>query len=63
MTFSQDLTNRDIVRDRAIKVLGTAERADNWLNSVSRMLGGKPAEMADSDSGMLRVLHHLHVCH
>lgn len=61
MIFSQEMTNRDIVRERAIKVLGTAEQADHWLNSVSRMLGGKPADMADSDSGMLRVLHYLHV--
>ncbi len=48
------------IRDRAIEVLGSAERADEWLNTESGTLHGKPGDLIRSAKGRDKVLLHLH---
>jgi uncharacterized protein (DUF2384 family) len=55
-----DIIDYWMVRERAIEVLGSAGQAEEWMNSESRTLGGKPAQLARTEEGARKVLLHLH---
>lgn len=50
----------DEALDRAIEVLGTKERAVEWLEKMSASLGASPRNLLDSKDGLDRVLRHIH---
>ena len=47
------------VYDRAVEVLGTKAKASDWLETMSRTLGGKPCDLLATEEGRERVLRHL----
>ncbi|MBY6262707.1 DUF2384 domain-containing protein [Azospirillum sp. 412522] len=47
----------DMVFDRAVEVLGTAERAAEWMGCKDSGLGFKPDDLVKTDEGTARVLH------
>ncbi|WP_042444323.1 antitoxin Xre/MbcA/ParS toxin-binding domain-containing protein [Azospirillum sp. B510] len=47
----------EMVFDRAVEVLGTAERAVEWMGCKDSLLGGKPGELVKTGDGMAQVLH------
>ncbi|WP_042704072.1 antitoxin Xre/MbcA/ParS toxin-binding domain-containing protein [Azospirillum sp. B506] len=51
------VVNGDMVFDRAVEVLGTAERAAEWMGCKDSQLGVKPDELVKTDDGMAQVLH------
>ena len=53
------MTNIDIILDRATEILGTPERAADWIEKVSATLGGSPRELAETNEGTDQVLLHL----
>ncbi len=50
----------DDALDRATEVLGTKERAEEWLDKMSDSLGSSPRKLLDSKEGFDRVLRHIH---
>lgn len=60
-------TNKEIVVesnilkivDKAVDVLGTHERAIDWMDHMSRTLGDTPRNLAVSDEGTAAVMLHL----
>lgn len=49
--------NGDMVFERAVEVLGTAERAAEWMGCKDSLLGVKPDDLVKTDDGMTQVLH------
>ena len=47
------------VIDRTIEVMGTVDRANDWLDHVSATLGGTPRSVMETQEGADRVLLHL----
>jgi uncharacterized protein (DUF2384 family) len=47
------------VLDKAADVLGTRERAEEWIEKRSATLGATPRELADTEDGTRQVLLHL----
>lgn len=45
---------------RAIEVLGTRERAEDWLEKMSAELGSAPKDLLSTKEGYQQVLRHLH---
>lgn len=54
------MLNSDTVHERAVEVLGSKERAVEWLETASRTLGGRPIDLLGSEEGCSKVMHHLH---
>ena len=54
MSFYSDCLNR------AIDVLGTQDRAEDWLEKMSAELGAAPKQFLDTQAGYERVLRHIH---
>ncbi len=54
------MSNYDIALDRATEVLGTRERAEDWLEKMSGTLGNSPKDLLSDDQGLNRVLRHIH---
>jgi uncharacterized protein (DUF2384 family) len=52
-------SNLQKIRDKATDVLGSEERADDWIDHNSATLGGSPRSLSDTNEGTLRVLLHL----
>ena len=50
----------DDALDRAMEVLGTKGRAEEWLDKMSESLGVSPRKLLDSKEGFNRVLRHIH---
>ena len=50
----------DDALDRAMEVLGTKGRAEEWLDKMSASLGVSPRKLLDSKEGFNRVLRHIH---
>lgn len=48
------------VLDRAIEVLGTKERAVEWLEKMSATLKATPKDLCATRAGANQVLRHLH---
>ena len=53
------IDNYEIALERAIEVLGTKERAEEWLEKVSGTLCGSPKEILQNQEGLNRVLRHI----
>lgn len=50
----------DVALIRATEVLGTKERAEEWLSKMSGTLGASPKELLETQDGFERVLRHIH---
>lgn len=59
MTIANDILHGATVFDRAVEVWGTPERAAEWLECPDSTLAAKPADLAESEDGLIRVLHQL----
>lgn len=57
MVGANAMVDGDMVFDRAVEVLGTAERATEWMGCKESLLGAKPGELVETDGGAARVLH------
>lgn len=44
---------------RAVEVLGSEDRAEEWLDKMSATLGSPPKELCETRQGCDRVLRHL----
>ena len=53
------VTNVETILAKAEDVLGSAERANEWVEKTSATLGGKPVDLAITDEGTKAVLLHL----
>lgn len=53
------MTNLETILDRATDVLGTRDRADDWVDKQSATLGSSPRALSESDEGTKSVLLHL----
>lgn len=51
------VVNGDMVFERAVEVLGTAERAAEWMGCKDSRLGVRPDDLVKTDDGMAQVLH------
>lgn len=51
--------NYEIALKRATDVLGSKERAEEWLEKVSGTLSGSPKEILQKKEGLERVLRHI----
>ena len=50
----------DAALDLAIDVLGTKERAAEWLEKMSASLGSAPKDLLATQEGFERVRRHIH---
>ena len=53
------MSNYDVALDRAVEVLGDKERAVEWLDKMSKTLGGSPNELLSDTEGLNKVLRHI----
>lgn len=53
------VTNVETILTKAEDVLGSADRAKEWIEKTSATLGGKPIDLAITDEGTQKVLLHL----
>ena len=53
------MTNLEKVIERATEVLGSEEKALEWIEHMSGTLGDKPAVLVETDEDTDRVLFHL----
>ncbi len=53
------MTNLETIMERATEILGSEERAKDWVEKVSGTLGASPLELSESEEGTDRVLLHL----
>lgn len=51
--------NLQSIIDKAIDVLGTKDRALDWIDHTSATLGGTPRVLSSTDEGTKKVLIHL----
>jgi uncharacterized protein (DUF2384 family) len=51
--------NLQKIYDKAVDVLGSEERATDWIDHISGTLGGTPRALSETDEGTNRVLLHL----
>lgn len=51
--------NLQTIYDKAVDILGTEERATDWIDHVSATLGGTPRALSETDEGTKLVLIHL----
>lgn len=51
--------NLEQIIDKATDVLGSRERAEEWIEKSSATLGGRPRDLAATDEGTKAVLLHL----
>lgn len=51
--------NLQSIIDKATDVLGTLERAMDWIDHASATLGGTPRALSSTDEGTRKVLIHL----
>ncbi|AWB09200.1 hypothetical protein A6A40_30055 (plasmid) [Azospirillum humicireducens] len=51
------VANGEMVFERAVEVLGTAERAAEWMGCKDSQLGVKPDDLVKTDDGTAQVLH------
>jgi uncharacterized protein (DUF2384 family) len=47
------------IHEKAADVLGSKEKADDWIDHASATLGGTPRRLSESEEGTNRVLIHL----
>jgi uncharacterized protein (DUF2384 family) len=47
------------IRAKAALVLGSQDRAEEWMDHTSATLGGKPRDLAHTPDGTIAVLLHL----
>jgi uncharacterized protein (DUF2384 family) len=47
------------VRERAIDIFGTEQKADDWMTQTSATLEAAPADLVVTNEGAEKVLHHL----
>ena len=53
------MNNLETVIDRATEVLGSEDKAKDWVEKMSNTLGDKPMNLLDTSEGLARVLLHL----
>lgn len=51
--------NLQKIHEKAIDVLGSQERATDWIDHTSATLGGTPRSLSESNEGTRKVLIHL----
>lgn len=51
--------NLQKIHDKAVDVLGSNERATDWIDHNSATLGGTPRVLSETDEGTNQVLLHL----
>lgn len=56
---NQAVSNIERIIEQATDVLGTRERAEDWIDQFSATLEAKPRDLADTDEGTETVLLHL----
>ena len=47
------------VMERIVEVIGTQDRADDWLDHMSNTLGAKPRDLIVTESGREDIMLHL----
>ena len=53
------MTNLELIIDKATDILGTKEKALDWIDHMSATLGSTPRQLSETDKGTMRVLLHL----
>ena len=53
------MDNYDVALERATEVLGSRERAEEWLEKMSRTLCCAPRDLLKTSEGLHQVLRHL----
>ncbi len=53
------MTKKAVVLDRAVEVLGSLEKAEDWMDHMSATLEDKPINLLETDEGRMKVMLHL----
>ncbi|AWK89599.1 MbcA/ParS/Xre antitoxin family protein [Azospirillum thermophilum] len=51
------MLDSDAAFDRAVEVLGTVERAMDWMQCKDSALGARPRDLVNTGDGLAQVLH------